>query len=179
MPSDYVDEPKSVGNSMTLPQDITSRREAEVTLTLLADSVAKRLRRARKVARIIQVSVKDNELFSREYESLLPEPSASAAALTACAAGLFGARYHWERPVRAMGLRAVELLDEDTPVQLDLEQYARSQLRQAKIERSMDEIRRRFGVRAITRGCLLDGSVTGTISPADDNIVYPVAFRKR
>lgn len=62
--------------------------------------------------------------------------------------------------MRLLGIRTSKLLPEDTPVQLSLFDESFTLRRedsdkQKKLDQAVDEIRRRFGDRAVIRGSLL------------------------
>ena len=55
---------KSVGNSTTTPKDLVCDEDVKIVLYILAESVAARLRENGFQCRVVEISVRDNELFS-------------------------------------------------------------------------------------------------------------------
>ena len=55
---------KSVGNSTTTPTDLVCDEDVKIVLYILAESVAARLRENGFRCRVVEISVRDNELFS-------------------------------------------------------------------------------------------------------------------
>lgn len=55
---------KSVGNSTTTPKDLVCDEDVKIVLYILAESVAARLRENGFRCRVVEISVRDNELFS-------------------------------------------------------------------------------------------------------------------
>lgn len=54
---------KSVGNSTTTPKDLVCDEDVKIVLYILAESVAARLRENGFRCRVVEISVRDNELF--------------------------------------------------------------------------------------------------------------------
>ena len=55
---------KSVGNSTTTPKDLVCDEDVKIVLYTLAESVAAKLRENGFRCRVVEISVRDNELFS-------------------------------------------------------------------------------------------------------------------
>lgn len=55
---------KSVGNSTTTPRDLENDEDVKIVLYILAESVAARLRENGFRCRVVEISIRDNELFS-------------------------------------------------------------------------------------------------------------------
>ena len=55
---------KSVGNSTTTPKDLVCDEDVKIVLYILTESVAARLRENGFRCRVVEISVRDNELFS-------------------------------------------------------------------------------------------------------------------
>lgn len=55
---------KSIGNSTTTPRDLLTDQDVRIVLYVLAESVAARLRENGFKCRVVEISVRDNELFS-------------------------------------------------------------------------------------------------------------------
>ena len=55
---------KSVGNSTTTPKDLVCDEDVKIVLYILAESVAARLRENGFRCRVVEISVRDNELFT-------------------------------------------------------------------------------------------------------------------
>ena len=66
---------KSIGNSTTPPQDMTSAVEVRTFLLHLADKVAARLRKHKLKCKVLQVHVRDSNLHIYEHQKVLFEPT--------------------------------------------------------------------------------------------------------
>ena len=62
---------------------------------------------------------------------------------------LFAARYTWYKPIRAVSIRAINLIGEKLPYQLDLFGEYEQHQRVEALERTVDDLHRRFGDESI------------------------------
>jgi DNA polymerase-4 len=169
---------KSVGNSTTAPRDLVDEEDASIIFWMLAESVAERLREGGFMCRTVQISLRDNELFSFERQVRLPTPTFLASELHAAAMRLLRAHYNWRRPLRSIGIRGTDLVPATTPVQLNMFENPERQIRRARLEMAMDDIRRRFGHYAIGRaGTYVDPTLT-QVNAKDDHTIHPVGYFK-
>jgi DNA polymerase-4 len=169
---------KSVGNSTTAPRDLTCDEDASIIFWMLAESVAERLREGGFMCRTVQITLRDNELFSFERQMKLPSPTCLASELHDTAMRLMRAHYNWRRPLRSVGIRGTDLVPATTPVQLDMFENPERQMRRVRLEQAMDEIRRRFGHYAIGRaGTYADPTLT-QINAKDEHTIHPVGYFK-
>lgn len=145
------EEIKSVGNSTTLPVDLHSRDEVKRTFLRLADKVASRLRKADMVCRGVQISVRDTELLTIERQGKLYMSTCVTKTLYEQAMLLFDAHYFWQRPIRSLGLRAIDLMEAEEDRQLSFLAEFKEEERWREAEAAIDKIRDRHGNELITR----------------------------
>ena len=119
-PSDYVDPIKSVGHGATSVVDLETNYDVWLALLDLAQDVGHRLRASELAAKGVQITVKDNELMSRQYQMTLDFPTRSPLELAQAGFALFQQRYQWFKPVRAITIRGINLVSERQPLQLDV-----------------------------------------------------------
>lgn len=62
---------------------------------------------------------------------------------------LFNRRYAWEKDIRSLTIRAIDLVPVDSPHQMDLWIDYKAHDKRLKIEETIESIRRRFGHGAI------------------------------
>ncbi len=167
---------KSVGNSTTTPRDIVNREDARIVFTVLADSVAARLREYGFRAALLQISLRDSGLNSFERQAQLRQPTNLSGELFQGAMALF--EDNWQgQPLRSVGLRAAMLQAEGAPVQMSLFDGAVERLRrEEELERTIDDLRRRFGHRSVLKGALYEDPKLGMINPKGDHTIHPVGF---
>jgi DNA polymerase-4 len=155
MHRDFVSPVKSVGHGTTCTADLASSEEVGKVMLYLAQDVGHRLRVHSLAARGVQITVKDGDLFWRQYQAPLPLASQSPGEIAALAFRLFEENYHWEKSVRAVTVRAINLAPENAPEQLDLFCDFEARERRRKADDAVEEIRRRFGEWAVYPAALL------------------------
>ena len=89
---------------------------------------------------------------------------------------LFRDNYTWQAPVRSLTVSCSDLIGTDTPVQLSLFDDEAPRRRAEAAEVAVDDIRRRFGYRAIGRALFLKDRSIGLLSPKDDHTIHPVGY---
>ncbi len=143
----------SIGSQRALGRRRRSLEAVEITLISLVDRVTRRLRAARRVARTVVLRLRFDD-FSRATRShTLPQATAETATILAVARGLLAAALPLieRRGLTLVGF-AVANLDDDTAVQLALPLAGHDA---GELDAALDEVRRRFGVEAVTRAVLL------------------------
>ncbi|ACV23228.1 DNA polymerase IV [Slackia heliotrinireducens] len=169
---------KSIGNGLTAPHDLVTEREAKALIYLLSESVAQRLRECRMRARTIAISVRGHDLLGYTRQAPLPAPSNITEELSRAAFALLRANEPLDRihPVRALGVRACNLVSADLPVQEDLfgDVAARESLE--RLDATIDDLRRRFGNGCVKRMVELSDEAMAGLDIKRDNIIHPVGF---
>lgn len=159
--SDIVTEPaetKGIGNSTTLPSDLTDREEASRVLFSLCESVSNRLNKAGVLSSQITVEIKYATFKSVSHQTGVPSPIGTAKAIHETAMILFDTLWNNE-PIRLLGVRAGKLTDVTAPVQLSIFDMApvggnvpTDSAKQKKLEDALRNIRGRYGNDAVKRG---------------------------
>lgn len=142
---DYRREIKSIGNSTTLPRDLNTDAEVWRTLLSLSENVARQLRRENLCASGVAVSVKTNDLSYREFQTALDCPMCSANSFAEAGFRLFKTRFDWRLPVRAVGIRAINLMPKEYCRQSSLFLSAKKLDREERLGEVSDVLRERFG----------------------------------
>lgn len=145
---------KSIGNSTTTPRDIMNETDARIVLRALCDGVAARLRKNGVKCRVVALWVRDNALASYERQRAFFIPTNLSQDLFSAVFSLLHASYAWDRPIRSLGVRCTNLVDERFSAPPALLQDE-SRPRREKLERTIDEICRRHGPAALQRAVLL------------------------
>jgi len=149
-------EARSYSEENTFERDVSDRREIERAIRAHAEAVARRLRVDRVRARGVRLKLKLARSLGRgkfpilTRSQTLAEPSDDGQALAAAGSALL-ARAALEEPIRLVGL-AAERLEEAGAEQLSLlseTQAARE--RRVRLNQALDDIRARFGPRALER----------------------------
>jgi len=144
-------EAKSVSNEETFAKDLTDEETLRKELLRLSDKVASRLRANGQAGRTVRLKLRYHDFETVLRSTTLPEPTDSANEIYACILTLW--KKHWKRgrAVRLVGV-GVANLESEPARQLSLfdEQPARNE----NLERTLDEIRAKFGRDAIQRASL-------------------------
>lgn len=153
-------ESKGIGNSTTLSKDATTEEEAKKVLLWLAESVAGRLRKEKMKAKMVSVEIKYSTFKSVSHQTQLQKATSNDKAIYETACELF--RELWnEEPIRLLGIRTSKLVDETEPEQISLfdfqemmEQETPMDEKHDKLNKALDQIRKKYGDGAIVRGSL-------------------------
>lgn len=169
---------KSVGNSTTTPRDLVCDQDAKIIYYMLAESIAARMREQGFQCRTVQISLRDNGLYSFERQIKLPQSTCLASELCEAAMKLLQQCYRWQKPLRSIGIRAMNLVPECAPEQLTLFEDEAERQKRERLERTVDNIRYRFGHYAINRAITTMDSTLANINPKEDHVIHPVGFFK-
>lgn len=145
---------KSIGNSTTTPRDLINENDVRIIAYVLAESVAARLRENNFKCKTVEISVRDNELYSFTRQMKISQPTDLTAEIAENAMRLFHENYHWHKPIRSIGVRACDLISAACPIQLDLFVDEAKREKQHKLDVAVDVIRSRFGFDSIQRGLM-------------------------
>ncbi len=164
---------KSIGNGVTTPRDLTCDDDVKLTLMMLCESVAERLRDQGFRARTVQLSIRDVGLYSFVRQKKLAYPSNLTGELLAAGMELFRAHYTWQTPVRSLSVTACDLALTTEPQQLSLFGDEQKRLRREQAEYAVDGLRQRFGHHAVLRGRMLTDERIGSMDPKAEHVIYP------
>jgi DNA polymerase-4 len=167
---------KSVGNSTTTPRDLENNEDVSIVLYVLCESVAMRLRELGMECGTIEISVRDKELFSFTRQQKQARPTNLSGELHHAAMEIFLKNYTWEKPIRSIGVRGCDLVPAGGGLQLSLLCDEKKRDRRMKLEKTVDDIRRRYGNLSIQRAVLLIDRRLGTMNPKDDHTIHPVGY---
>jgi DNA polymerase-4 len=168
---------KSIGNSTTTPRDLVCEEDVRIICWPLSESVASRLRKHGFVCRGIQISVRDNNLFSFERQCQLERPTALSYDIFDSAMTLFKNNYDWANPIRSFGVRAINLVGSDTAVQTSLFEDEERRQKRERLDLAVEDIRMRFGHSSIRRAIILQDHTLSGLNPSEHTI-HPVGYFK-
>ena len=146
---------KSVGNSFTFREDLTSRPQIRRGISMLCDSVAGRLRAQGLYCGAVAVGLKDPSFKSTSRQKHLPHSTHLRGELLEAAMEVIDKAWRPGTPVRLLSVTALSLTDSlETYEQTDLfaPQQREESARWENLERAVDAIRKKYGGKAITYG---------------------------
>lgn len=167
---------KTIGNSTTAPRDLITEDDIKITLYILAESVAERMRREKFCCKGVQITIRDNQFTSFERQGRLQIPTCTSQDIFYKAYELFK-RNKPENPVRSLGVRAIQLMTREYQQLSFLEESVKRQ-KQEDLERAVDNIRSRFGHFSVQRGIMLLDPILSRLDPVAEHTIYPEAFLK-
>ena len=157
MPENYESPVKSVGHGITCSADLDNNEEVWKVMLELSQDIGHRLRLHSLTARGVQIMIRDNDLYFKQFQAPLESQSQSPMEIARKARQLFEANYRWTSKVRAITVRAISLIPADTPYQISIFEDTAKRERREKLDTAVEEIRGRFGKRAIYSACLMSG----------------------
>lgn len=143
-----ADEAKSMGHSVTLPQDVTTWEEAEAVLLSLSEQVGRRVRCGGYVGRVVTVTLRDSSFVTVTRSATVPYTNLTEDIYRA-AKKLLHSNWDGKTPLRLLGVSLSGLIKEFDQISLFAEDEKKKRL-----DRAVDEIRERFGDDAIFRASL-------------------------
>ncbi|MED4204309.1 DNA polymerase IV [Neobacillus mesonae] len=139
-----IEEFKSIGNSTTLPRDISNQQELFHVLESLAETVSIRLKRKNVLAAVLGITIrfKDRKTITRSKK--LANPIHHKDDIAQIAKQLF--LKHWNgEPIRLLGITGYDLVEVDQAYkQLDLFSYEKDAKKEPLLH-TLSSLREKFG----------------------------------
>ena len=155
MDIDYSIPVKSVGHGITCVADLVNEEEVWKVMLELSQDIGHKLRLYELKARGVQITIKNNGLLCKQYQTQLEVATQSPTEIALKARELFSKNYNWSMPVRAVTVRAISLIPADTPQQVSLFDDMERRKKRELLDDTVEDIRRRFGKRAIYSASLM------------------------
>lgn len=168
-----ITEMKGIGNSTTISFDVDDRATALKILLSLSESVATRLRQARRCAGVVSVSIRNFDLVSYSHQMKLCTPIDSTIQIYYTASRLFDQMWRGQ-PIRHMGIRLSGLKENDC-VQLSF--FDGDNEKKRALDFAIDGIRKKYGSRSIVRSCFVNSGlkpVTGGVIEDDYQLMTSI-----
>lgn len=145
---------KGMGNSCTSYFDITNKEEAYLVLLSLIETVSMRLRFGGYAARVISVYIRTTDLSGYGHQRKLLAPVDTVEAIFEVAKELFDESWKKE-PIRGLGVRATDLYADFVQTSF----FEKDWSKQKQLNRTVDEIRVKYGSDSIVRGVFLHSGI--------------------
>lgn len=167
---------KSIGNGTTTPRDLETDDDVKIVLYNLAESVAARLRKNGFKCRVVEISIRDNKLISFSRQKKLGNATNITGEIAQSAYVLFKENYSWNNPIRSLGVRGSDLVNDNYWEQLDIFSSAEYREKLLKADKAVDDIRRRFGYFSIQRGLMYKDKKLSHLDCESMHTVHPHTF---
>lgn len=142
------EEPKSIGNSATLPKDINNIEKIEEILLALTEQTCYRLRKHGLLAYTVGVQVKNKDFKSYSHQKTLMTATDSTKIIYETAKKILQEMYKGEL-IRLIGVKVDKLITQEKE-QISLFDTPRNE-KQQKIDKTLDNIKEKYGYNSITR----------------------------
>lgn len=154
----YYDKslPESVGHGMTTPEDVRSVKEAEKVIYALSEMTAFRLRSYSLKGSTVSVDLRSSDLKHLTRQGKTPSVTDSADMIAETAIGLMNASYNFKTmpPLRTITISVSKLYSSGDLIQGSL--FDEDDSKNSKLDKSIDNLRTRFGFGVVKRGVNLD-----------------------
>jgi len=161
---------KGIGNSATIPFDVSDADEAERILLALSETVALRLRAHLSCARLVSVHGRTQDFRGFQRQHMFSAPTDHTGEIHRRTVRLL--HEIWEgQPLRHMGVRVSELVSNDF-WQCSLFESERG--RERALDRAVDTVRGRYGPGALFRSCFLHAGIAPLMGGVSGEDEYPM-----
>ena len=143
------EKPKGIGNSTTLPVDLSEISKLEEILLALTEQVTYRLRKYDMVANVVNVQLRSKDFEDKTHQRKLMTPTSSTKEIYALAKELLEEMYRQGTPIRLIGMR-VDGLEEKQSAQISLFDTKENE-KQDKLDKVVDNLKQKYGYNSITR----------------------------
>lgn len=155
MHQDFVSPVKSIGHGITCTADLNNNEEVWKVMLELSQDVGHRLRVHGLDATGVQIAIRSNELWGKQYQAHFQAATRSPKDLADLGRKLFEQEYQWSTPVRAVCIRAIDLVPHGQPTQMNLFVDQKRLDRRDQLDDAIEAIRRRFGKRSIIQAAVM------------------------
>lgn len=143
-----VEKPKGIGNSTTLPSDISNIERLDEILLMITEQVTFRLRRYDMLANTVNVQLRTNQFKDYSHQKKLNTATSNTKEIYNTAKQILKEMYKGE-PIRLVGMR-VDNLTEKNQMQLSFFDN-RQNKKQDKLDKVVDNLKEKYGYNSVTR----------------------------
>ena len=151
----YSAPAKSVGHGITCTEDLNTLEEAQKVIYALSQDIGAKLRQMGLRAKGVHLSVRDNELHTVGWQTLLKTPTQDELDIANEAFSILFSNYRWEKNVRSLTVTAINLEKAEEPIQLSLFDTPTNEKREI-LTRTIDEIHELYGKYSLVPALILD-----------------------
>lgn len=149
--NNIIEKPKSIGNSVTLPNDLKDEEEIYKIVLALCEQVSYRLRCHDLVASTVNLQLRNKDFKDISHQKPLSFITSSTKEIAKTSKELLKEMYKGE-PIRLIGVR-VDNLQEKDEVQIS---FFENDTKQEKLDSVLDGLKKKYGYSSVTRAGELD-----------------------
>lgn len=143
------EKPKGIGNSVTLPQNISDIKKLEEILLALTEQVTYRLRRHDLLANTVNVQLRTKDFEDTSHQAKLLLATSSTKEIYEKAKELLKQMYQKGVAIRLVGVRVDNLVEKEEQ-QLSLFKNEKNE-KQEKLDKAVDALKEKYGYNMVTR----------------------------
>ena len=144
------EKPKSIGNSITLPMDISNKEELEEVLVALTEQVTYRLRKQELLANVVSVQLRTKDFEDFSHQSKLYSATSSTKEILKSAKSLLNEMFKQGMFIRLIGVRVDNLVSKDE-MQISLFGDSENEKKQKNLDKVIDSLNEKYGYDSIMR----------------------------
>lgn len=148
------ENPKSIGNSVTLPKDYTDINELNKALLSLSEKIGYRIRKCGLKAYTVGIQIKTNEFLKYSHQKRLNNPTSNTQEIYNTAKELLEKLYS-NQPIRLIGVKLDNLTDNQFNQISFFEQPIKNK-KSSKLDNVIDNIKDKYGYDSITLGTIIN-----------------------
>lgn len=151
-------QPKSIGHSATTEKDLTDKNEVFAAFLEFSEDISKKLKKENLLAKTVVISILTNEFVGKEYRTPILTPTDISLTIAKTAMELFNKNDCLAVPLRAVGIRVINLVDNTSAMQLSLFDADRMGV-DGVIENNILKIRNKYGKNSLKRAICINNRV--------------------
>lgn len=140
--------PKSIGNSVTFPKDISQMEQLEPILLAITEQVSYRLRKYELLAKCVSVQLRTDQFEDVSHQRKLDFETTSTKEIYLKAKELLHELYQNGMSIRLMGVRVEHLVNKE---ERQLSFFSENDDKQEKLDKTIDSLKDKYGYNFITR----------------------------
>ena len=144
------EKPKSIGNTVTLPMDISNIEQLEEVVVALTEQVTYRLRKEDLLATVVNVQLRTKNFEDFSHQSKLNCATSSTKEILKNAKDLLKEMYKEGMFIRLVGVRVDGLVEEEQ-LQLSLFGNTEENKKQQKLDSVLDGLNEKYGYNFVKR----------------------------
>ena len=149
------EKPKCIGNSVTLPENISSVEQLEEIVLAISEQVAYRLRKEELLANTVNVQLRTKDFIDTSHQGKMKEATNSTKEIYSKAKELLNEMYRKGQAIRLVGVRVDNLVEKEEK-QISLFAKDINNEKQEKLDKVIDELKDKYGYNKITRAGKLE-----------------------
>lgn len=150
------EKPKSIGHSATAEKDLTEENEVFAAFIEFSEGICYKLRKENLLASTVAIHTLTNDFEGEEHRAPLDSPTDLSMTIAKAAMDLFRKNNCLKTPLRAVGVRVVNLVEKAEAKQLSLFENTGETAAQQSLEKEILDIRSKYGNNSLKRAVCIN-----------------------